>query len=261
MSVNEFKRSMVSLAIQGKLFPQDINDEPASSILKRINEEKEDLIKAKKIKRNNKESIIYSENNHYYEKIGNAEPICIDDEIPFEIPDNWEWTRIKNILTKLTDGAHKTPKYIKEGIPFLSVKDISSGYLDFSDTKFIDDMTYEKIYQRCNYEFGDILLTKVGSNTGIPAIIETNQKFGLFVSVALLKFNKEYINNKFLLYLIKSPLVQMQCKENTKGVGNKNWVLKDIGNTLIPLPPFNEQIRIVDKIEKIFDKIDVLVNV
>lgn len=197
---------------------------------------------------------ILSNNNHFYEIVGKkGEPICIDDEIPFEIPENWEWTRIKNIVTKLTDGAHKTPKYVDKGIPFLSVKDMSSGYLDFSDTKYISQEDFERIYQRCNYEYGDILLTKVGT-TGIPIIIDTNKDFGLFVSVALLKFNHEFIHNEFLVHLINSPLVQLQCIENTKGVGNKNWVLRDIGNTLITLPPLNEQIRIVEKLEEIFQK-------
>ena len=252
---DKLKSSILQDAIQGKLVPQDSNDEPASVLLEKIRDEKERLIKEKKIKRNKNESFIYKNNTHFYERVGkNGDPICIDDEIPFDIPDNWEWTRIKNIVTKLTDGAHKTPKYVDKGIPFLSVKDMSSGYLDFSDTKYISQEDFERIYQRCNYEYGDILLTKVGT-TGIPIIIDTNKDFGLFVSVALLKFNHEFIYNEFLVHLINSPLVQLQCIENTKGVGNKNWVLRDIGNTLITIPPLNEQIRIVEKLEEIFQKL------
>ena len=198
----------------------------------------------------------FRKNGHFYEKIGKkGEPVCIDDELPFDIPDTWEWTRIKNIVTKLTDGAHKTPKYVDKGIPFLSVKDMSSGYLDFSDTKFISQEDFKRIYQRCNYELGDILLTKVGT-TGIPIIINTNKEFGLFVSVALLKFNHNFIYNEFLVHVINSPVVQLQCIENTKGVGNKNWVLRDIGNTIFPLPPLNEQKRIVNKIREFLPLID-----
>ena len=252
---NKLKSSILQEAIQGKLIPQDPNDEPASVLLERIKDEKERLIKEKKIKRNKNESIIYKKNKHYYEIGKEGNPICIDDEIPFDIPNNWEWTRIKNIVTKLTDGAHKTPKYIDNGIPFLSVKDMSSGYLDFSDTKYISQEDFERIYQRCNYEYGDILLTKVGT-TGIPIIIDTNKDFGLFVSVALLKFNHDFIYNEFLVHLINSPLVQLQCIENTKGVGNKNWVLRDIGNTLITIPPLNEQLRIVEELKKIFQKLN-----
>ena len=253
---DKLKSSILQEAIQGKLVPQDPNDEPASVLLEKIKEEKERLIKEKKIKRNKNESYIFKENNHFYERIGKkGEEVCIDDEIPFEIPDSWEWTRIKNIVTKLTDGAHKTPKYIDKGIPFLSVKDMSSGYLDFSDTKYISKEDFERIYQRCDYEYGDILLTKVGT-TGKPIVIDTNKDFGLFVSVALLKFNHDFIYNEFLVHLINSPLVQLQCIENTKGVGNKNWVLRDIGNTLITLPPLNEQKRIVEKLRIIFQKLN-----
>ena len=248
---NRIKDSILQEAIQGKLILQDSNDEPAIVLLERIKEEKEQLIREKKIKSNKNESVIFKENNHFYEKIGKNEPICIDDEIPFNIPNSWEWCRLGSILTKLTDGAHKRPEYVDKGVPFLSVKDISSRKLDFSDTKFISEEDFESLYKRCNYEKGDILLTKVGT-TGIPVIIDTNNKFGLFVSVALLKFNQELIFNEYLKYLIESPLVQKQCDENTKGVGNKNWVLRDINNTLIVLPPAKEQKRIVNKLDNIF---------
>ena len=173
-----------------------------------------------------------------YEKIGNNEPVCIADEVPFEIPDSWEWCRLGSILNKLTDGTHSTPKYVESGIPFISVKDVSSGCLDFSNCKYITKEEHKELYERCNPEQGDILLTKVGT-TGIPVIVDTNDEFSLFVSVALLKF-----------HLINSPLVQKQATENTKGVGNKNWVMRDIANTLIAIPPLQEQYRIVDEFKK-----------
>ena len=95
-----------------------------------------------------------------------------------------------------------------------------------------------------------MLLSKVGT-TGVPAIINTDEEFSLFVSVALLKYSHEFIDESFLYYLLQSPLVQMQATENTRGVGNKNWVLDAIGKTLIVLPPYNEQKRIVSKLEEL----------
>ena len=87
------------MAMEGKLVPQDPNDEPASVLLERIKEEKERLIKEKKIKRNNKESFIFRKDNHFYEKVGKkGEEVCIDDEIPWDIPDSWEWVYLENIL-------------------------------------------------------------------------------------------------------------------------------------------------------------------
>ena len=187
--------------------------------------------------------------NSHYEKLGSVER-CIDNEIPFDVPDSWTWCRLGHILLRLSDGTHSTPKYQLTGIPFLSVKDISHGVLDFSSCKYISEPEHKDLYSRCNPEYGDILLTKVGT-TGIPAIVDTANEFSLFVSVALLKFNQNLLYNKFLLYEILSPLVQKQAEENTRGVGNKNWVMRDISKTLIVIPPIEEQYRIVDMIERI----------
>ena len=244
------KKSVLQEAVQGKLVPQDPNDEPASVLLERIRAEKQALIKAGKIKKDKNESVIFRRDNSHYEKRG-SEEVCIDDEIPFEIPDTWEWCRLGNILTKLTDGTHSTPKYTNTGISFISVKDISSGKLNFNDCKYISIDEHQKLYSRCNPELNDILLTKVGT-TGIPVIVDTEKQFSLFVSVALLKFNNELIFNKYVVQLINSPLVQKQVIKNTRGVGNKNWVMRDIANTLIAIPPSNEQHRIVAKLDEYF---------
>ena len=160
------------------------------------------------------------------------------------------WCRLGSILHKLTDGTHSTPRYITSGVPFLSVKDMSSGQLDFSNCKYISEQEHQELYTRCNPEYGDLLLTKVGT-TGIPVVVDTNEQFSLFVSVALLKFNQNLIYNKFLQHLINSPLVQTQATENTRGVGNKNWVMRDIANTIIALPPIAEQKRIVEQLEQL----------
>ena len=247
---NLLKKSILQEAVQGKLVPQNPADEPASILLDRIRAEKEQLIKAGKIKRDKHESVIFRRDNSHYEKRG-SEEVCIDDEIPFEIPDTWEWCRLGNILTKLTDGTHSTPKYTNTGIPFISVKDISSGKLNFNDCKYISIDEHQELYSRCNPELNDILLTKVGT-TGIAVIVDTEKQFSLFVSVALLKFNNELICNKYVVQLINSPLVQKQVIKNTRGVGNKNWVMRDIANTLIAIPPSNEQHRIVAKLDEYF---------
>ena len=248
----KIKQSILQHAVQGKLVEQDPNDEPASELLKRIKVEKEQLIKEGKIKKDKTESYIYKgEDNNYYEQIG-SKTIDITDEIPFEIPQSWEWCRLKSILLKLTDGTHHTPKYTSSGVPFLSVKDMSSGKLNFNNTKFISQEEHAVLYKRCNPERGDLLVTKVGT-TGVPVIVDTDKEFSLFVSVALLKFNNDFLNIKFLYYLILSPLVKEQAKTNTKGIGNQNWVIDKIANTLITIPPLPEQQRIVNKIEELLN--------
>ena len=236
------KKSILQEAVQGKLVPQDPNDEPASVLLERIRAEKEQLIKEGKIKRDKHESVIFRRDNSYYEKMNGIER-CIDDELPFEIPESWEWCRLGTILQKLTDGTHSTPKYAASGIPFISVKDISSGKISFESTKFISEEEHELLASRCDPHRDDILLTKV-ETTGIPVLVDTDRPFSIFVSVAQLRFSTELLDKFFLIYLLKSPLVQTQCRENTKGVGNKNWVMRDIANTLICIPPLAEQKRI-----------------
>ena len=238
----QLKKSILQYAVQGKLVPQDPADEPASVLLERIRTEKEQLIKEGKIKRDKHESVIFRRDNSYYEKVDGIE-LCIDDEIPFEIPKNWEWCRLGTVLQKLTDGTHSTPKYAASGIPFISVKDISSGKISFESTKFISEEEHELLASRCDPHRDDILLTKVGT-TGIPVLVDTDRPFSIFVSVAQLRFSTELLDKFFLIYLLKSPLVQTQCRENTKGVGNKNWVMRDIANTLICIPPLAEQKRI-----------------
>ena len=244
------KKSILQEAIQGKLVPQDPTDEPASVLLERIRAEKQKLIAEGKIKKDKHESVIFRRDNSHYEKLDRIER-CIDDEIPFDIPDSWAYCRLGTILHKLTDGTHSRPKYVDSGIPFISVKDVSSGTLDFSNCKFITEEEHNELYKRCNPEYGDILLTKVGT-TGIPVIVDTTDEFSVFVSVALLKFNQKLLHNEYLIHLINSPLVQRQAEENTRGVGNKNWVMRDISNTLIAIPPLAEQIRIVKKLKTVF---------
>lgn len=232
MTPQELKNSILQLAIQGKLVEQREEEGNAEDLYTQIQAEKQRLIAEKKIKKQK------------------PLPEITDEEKPFDIPKSWKWVRLGEILLKLTDGTHSTPKYTDSGVPFLSVKDVSAGKLNFSNCKYISEQEHEELYSRCNPEYGDLLLTKVGT-TGIPVLVDTYIQFSLFVSVALLKFNQQAIYNKYLQVLINSPLVQMQAAENTRGVGNKNWVMRDISNTLIVLPPLAEQKRIVEKLEQL----------
>lgn len=177
------------------------------------------------------------------------------EDTPFDIPSNWKWVKFEDIFYKITDGTHKTPKYTSHGIHFVSVKDVTSGFVDLSNTKFISEAEHNELFKRCDPQNGDLLITKVGT-TGIPAIVNCNKPFSLFVSVALLKYPKHLLNTKYLYFALKSPVVYQQAQENTRGIGNKNWVLDDIKSTVFPLPPIEEQQRIVDKLETILPLIE-----
>lgn len=228
----DMQKSILQMAIQGKLVPQIPEEGTGEDLFLQIQAEKQTLIKAGKIKKEKPLSEI------------------TEDEVPFDIPESWKWVRIGSLLHKLVDGTHRTPKYTMSGIPFVSVRNMSNGTLSLVDTKFISEDEHRELWNRCNPQRGDILLSKVGT-TGVPAKVETDTEFSLFVSVALLKFNNDLLDIDFLIYSILAPDFQKQCKEHTRGVGNKNWVIIDIANTMMPLPPLAEQKRIVAKLEEI----------
>lgn len=237
MTPQQLKNSILQLAVQGKLVPQLPEEGTAEELYTQIQEEKQRLIEDGKIK---KEKPL---------------PEITEDEIPFEIPESWKWVRLGGLLHKLVDGTHRTPKYTMSGVPFVSVKNMSNGILSLDDTKFISKEEHKELWKRCNPQKGDLLLSKVGT-TGVPAKVDIDIEFSLFVSVALLKFNNDLINIDYLIYSILAPDFQKQCNEHTRGVGNKNWVIKDIANTIMPLPPLAEQKRIVAKIEELLPYID-----
>ena len=135
------KTKILDLAIRGQLVPQNPDDEPASVLLERIRTEKEELIKQGKIKRDKKKSVIFKgDDNSYYERVGDIIS-NIDDEIPFEVPQNWEWSRLQTICYPITDGTHKTPTYSDSGYIFLSAKNITTGKINWNDIN-----VYPKIF-------------------------------------------------------------------------------------------------------------------
>jgi type I restriction enzyme, S subunit len=235
----ELRKTILTLAIQGKLLPQVPNDEPAEDLFRRVDSEREHLVKAKKIRRQ--------------EPLG---PIA-DQDFPYSIPDSWQWRRLADVCFLITDGAHHTPKYEEGGVPFLSVKDVSGGEMDFANTRFISQEAHRELCKRCRPEFGDILLTKVGT-TGIAVTVEDTREFSIFVSLALLKFSQANLDRHYLKHLINSPFVRQQSAENTQGIGNKNLVLRLINQFSVPIPPLAEQRRIVAKVDQLMVLVDQL---
>ena len=238
MTPEQLKASILKYAMQGKLVEQRAEEGTGEELFQEIERKREVLIKEKIIKKDKRTNSIIN-----------------FQEVPFDIPENWMWVTLGSILNKLTDGTHKTPKYTSTGVKFVSVKDMSNGFLSLENTKYISEEEHKELYARCNPEKGDLILSKVGT-TGVPAIVDTTEPFSLFVSVALLKFDCKCIDIKFLYYMLMSPLVQAQATENTRGVGNKNWVLDAIASTMVVLPPLVEQKRIVAKIEELLPLVD-----
>ena len=237
MRVDELKNKILQLAIQGKLVPQDENDIPASVLLEEIKKEK--LIKEKKIK---KEKPL---------------PEITEEEKPFEIPKGWEWCRLGEICIQITDGVHKTPNYISEGVPFLSIKNISQGYFDFSDVKYISKEQHNELTKRCKPEFGDLLFCRIGT-LGRFKVIDIEDEFSIFVSLGLIKLGDK-ISPKYAEIMLNSPFLYSQYyKIKVDGSHTSKLNLGDIPKVIIPLPSVAEQLRIVQKVDELFEIIDEL---
>ena len=222
------KSKVLDLAMRGKLVKQDPNDEPASELLKKIKAEKAELIKEKKIKKSK------------------PLPPITDEEKPFDIPASWEWVRFDDILD-VRDGTHDTPKYVSDGIPLITSKNISSGYLDFINVKYISQQDFKKINERSNVNKGDIIFAMIGT-IGNPILVSTDRKFAI-KNVALLKKVTERLSMPFVLdYLM---IAQIWWNKRATGAVQKFVSLRKIRSSLLPLPPLKEQNRIVNKIKKI----------
>ena len=182
-------------------------------------------------------------NNLHYEKFQDGSVKCIEDEIPFELPEGWEWTRLQSITSILTDGTHKTPTYSEDGYIFLSSKNVTSGKIDWSNIMYIPESLHQELYSRLAPKIGDILLAKNGT-TGVAAIVDRKEVFDIYVSLALIRVVENIIDPLYILNVIGSSFAQDYFSSSLKGIGVPNLHLEHIRNTLIPIPPRLEQARI-----------------
>ena len=250
MNGKQLKNSILQWAIQGKLVPQDPNDEPARVLLDKIRQEKERLIKEKKIKRDKNASIIYrGEDNSYYEKIlATGEVKCIDEEIPFEIPLGWEWCRIVSLADVVRGGSPRpagSPIFYDGSIPFLKVADLtreSSIYVkSFSSTIKEAGLSKTRLV-----EAGTLLLTNSGATLGVPKIctFETTFNDGVAAFLSLDERLKLYV---YWFFCYMTDLY----RNINQGTAQPNLNTDIIKMTLVPIPPYKEQIRIVEELGNI----------
>ena len=258
MNGKQLKNSILQWAIQGKLVPQDPNDEPASVLLDKIRQEKERLIKEKKIKRDKNASIIYrGEDNSYYEKIlATGEVKCIDEEVPFEIPQGWEWCRLGELISYQNGYAYTSSELNKDGKGLPVIK---SGNL----------MTYEVVLKPNNdyvenpstkmlasaIKKGDLLmcLSSQSDNPeplGKTAIYKSNNT--ALLNQRVLKM-RPWLENmlEYMYYAINSEYFHYTVSHQGGGSAQANLKLGHVLSMLIPLAPLKEEFRIVDKINTI----------
>ena len=240
----QLKKSILQQAVMGKLVPQDENDEPASVLLERIRAEKQKLIAEGKIKKDKNESVIFRRDNSHYEKLNGIER-CIDDEIPFEIPDNWCWCRLGEIYQHNTGKALNSSN--KNGTPQTYIT-TSNLYWDRFELDNLKEMLFtDNEIDKCTVTKGDLLICE-GGDIGRTAI--WNYDFPIRIQNHIHRL-RPYINisSKFYYYIFY--LYKNSGMIAGKGIGIQGLSSKALHNILIPLPPVVEQERIVSTIESL----------
>ena len=244
MNGKQLKNSILQWAIQGKLVPQDPNDEPASVLLDKIRQEKERLIKEKKIKRDKNASIIYrGEDNSYYEKIlATGEVKCIDEEVPFEIPTSWSWARLASITSMLGDGIHGTPEYDVTGtVYFINGNNLSNGSIEIkADTKKVSEQEAEKHKRLLN---STTVLVSINGTLGNVAFYNGEN---VILGKSACYFNlMGNIDKQYIKHILETEYFTEYAKNVATGSTIKNVPLAGMRNFLIPVPPITEQHRII----------------
>ena len=248
------KKSILQEAVQGKLVPQDPSDEPAEALLERIRAEKQRLIKEGKIKKDKHESVIFRRDNSHYEKLDGVER-CIDDELPFDIPESWAWVYLGNIsfVTKLAGFEYTkyiAPALTSYGIPLFKGKNIQSGKLIERFEGFIpetvsDELWRSQLSKRC-------LLTPYVGSIGNVAVFPGTYKAHLGSNVGKIEpYSDNGVLIEYILYFLRSAPGYEQLTKYKKATAQESISIEAIRNVLMPIPPLNEQERIVSAIDTV----------
>lgn len=227
----DMQKSILQYAIQGKLVKQREEEEGAAEELyQQIHEEKEKLVNERKIKKPKKLSDITK------------------DEIPYDIPDNWKWVRLGEVAIKITDGSHNPPPKKSSGYYVISAKNVKNEKIIFENVdRYTDEEGFLKENSRTNIKRGDIIMGIIGGSIGNIAIYDHDEKVIAQRSIAIID---TLANNDYIKVFLQSPLIQHQLK-NTSSTAQGGVYLGTINEILVPLPPLEEQKRIVKKIEEL----------
>ena len=240
----QLKKSILQWAVQGKLVPQDENDEPAEVLLKRIRAEKETLIKAGKIKRDKNESVIFRRDNSHYEKLDGIER-CIDDEIPFDIPDSWVWTRLGNLFYHNTGKALNSSNSAGQKLTYITTSNL---YWDRFELDKLKEMPFaDSEIDKCTVVKGNLLVCE-GGDIGRSAIWKYDFPMRIQNHIHRLR-SYGNVNVRFYYYVMF--LFKHSGLIGGKGIGIQGLSSNALHNLLVPLPPFEEQKRILDAIEQV----------
>ena len=244
--ITQAKSKILDLAIRGQLVPQDPADEPASVLLERIRAEKEELIKQGKIKRDKKESVIFKgEDNSYYEKIG-AKTTCIDDELPFDLPDNWSWCRLGSVCSSIQYGLSNSAE--QSGTHrLLRITDIQNGMVNW------DAVPYTTVKDAENYLLcsNDIVFARTGATVGKSFLITDIPYDTVYASYLIRIRILNGVDPSYVYDFFNSLCYWNQITVKAVGIGQPNCNGTSLSNLLIPIPPARVQSKITVAVKHI----------
>ena len=242
------KKSILQEAVQGKLVPQDPSDEPAEALLERIRAEKQRLIKEGKIKKDKHESVIFRRDNSHYEKLDGMER-CIDDELPFEIPESWAWVRWGAIAESIQYGYNAPAK--QEGrIRMVRISDIHENTVAWSSVPFCDIKGSD--IPTYLLQPNDILFARTGGTVGKSFLVNDVPCESIYAGYLIRTRYSSLLCPQYLKYFMESPLYWQQLKSGTTATAQPNCNGQTLAKMLLPLPPANEQLRIVENLVRAF---------
>ena len=246
MTADQLRKSILQQAIQGKLVPQDPNDEPASTLLERIREEKARLVKEKKIKKEKNPSIIFrgEDNSHYEKFILTGEVKCIDDEIPFDLPKGWEWCRLGEIGELINGRAYKKEELLKTG----KYRVLRVGNLFTNNEWFYSNLELPK-EKYC--QAGDLLYAWSAS---FGPYIWNGAKTIFHYHIWNVRYNQSIVTRDYLYYFLEFD--KSSIRNSTTGTTMIHISMENMNPRFIPLPPLAEQQRIVAKIEELMPLVE-----
>jgi len=236
--VKELRQTILNLAVRGKLVPQDPNDEPAADLLHRVLADVRDYAR---------ENRLPSSKHDTVSQVAGT----------FPAPVNWEWTKLAALCRVVTDGDHLPPPKSDRGVAFLTIGNVTTGRLDFSNCRFVPPEYIEKLPVYRKPAFGDLLYTVVGATYGRPVLVDSQREFCVQRHIAILKPAVE-LNLRFLFLIMASPFIYDQATRSTTGTAQPTIALRPLRNFLIPLPPLAEQHRIVAKVDELMAVCDQL---
>ena len=248
IKAEDLRASILQAAVQGRLVPQDPNDEPAEELVKRIRAEKQRLIREGKIKKERNVSEIHRRDGHWYETIDGKDERCIDDEIPFEIPDSWTWCRVSSLVSLIQYG-YTASASINGNAILLRITDIQNNSVDWSSVPHC--LIPEQDIDKYRLDKNNILIARTGGTVGKSFIIDDSPINTIFASylIRLVFLNPFCI--KYVDIYLKSSLYWYQLADRKQGTGQPNVNSKALGLLLMPVPPYSEQERIVNKIDSL----------